>query len=136
MKRRDAIRAMAAGVAGGAAMSSAETTPPPETPDSTLTVSDLAAADKVAGRGYAEAERELMLARVTEIRDRLQQLRQGEFGATEPAFHFEPRLPGMHLPRGRSQVRVSRGRAPRVPADPEKLAFMTVVELSRLIQAR
>jgi Asp-tRNA(Asn)/Glu-tRNA(Gln) amidotransferase A subunit family amidase len=136
MKRRDVIRAMAAGVAGGAAMSTAKAEPQPETPKEKLTIADLAAADRVAGRGYTEAERELMLARATDIRNRLQALREIDLGAAEPAFHFDPHLPGMRFPRGKSRVVMSRRHAPRFSGDPDELAFMTVVELSRLIKAR
>jgi Asp-tRNA(Asn)/Glu-tRNA(Gln) amidotransferase A subunit family amidase len=133
MKRRDVIKAMAAGVAGGATLSSAET-PTPKAP--ALTVADLATADRVAGRSYTPAERKLMLARVTEIRDRLKSLREADLTSTEPALQFDPRLPGMRLPRGKSRVRMSRGPLLPFSGDSERLAFMTVVELSRLIKSR
>src|SRR6266542_2577236 len=121
MKRRDVIKAMAAGVAGAATMSSAET-PTPKAP--ALTVADLATADRVAGRSYTPAERKLMLARVTEIRDRLKSLREADLPSTEPALQFDPRLPGMRLPRGKSRVRMSRGPLLPFSGDSERLAFM------------
>ena len=137
MKRRDLVRAIAgAGMAGGVGMTIAATKPAAEAPSDALTAADLAAADKMAGRSYSQAERELMVGGVTKNRDRFKTLRAADLDGVEPAFHFDPLLPGMRMPRGKSRCRLSRGRAPAYSGDPESLAFLTVVELSRLVKAR
>jgi Asp-tRNA(Asn)/Glu-tRNA(Gln) amidotransferase A subunit family amidase len=141
MKRRDLVKAaVAAGLAEGAGMTAARRKPAAgaakAAADSPVTPADLAAVDRVAGRSYTAAEHELMLPRVTDMRGKLRAVREIDFDATEPAFHFDPRLPDMPLPRGKSFCRVSPGRQPRYSGDPESLAFMTVVELSRLVKVR
>jgi Asp-tRNA(Asn)/Glu-tRNA(Gln) amidotransferase A subunit family amidase len=143
MKRRDLVRAaVATGLAGGVGMTTAKRKPeaaaelPAASADDALTTADLAAVDRVAGRSYSEAERELMLPRVTDMRGKLRAVREADLDATEPAIHFDPRLPGMRFPQGKSVCRVSRGRLPRYSGDTQSLAFMTVVELGRLIKAR
>src|SRR6266852_4851202 len=105
-------------------MSRPETIPATEVPSETVTVADIATADKIAGRGYSQAERELMVSSVTKARDQLKLLRGIEYGSVEPAIHFDPLLPGACVPRGKSRFRLSRGRIPRFSGDPESLAFL------------
>lgn len=116
-------------------MSSTETKPE-AAPSDAITAADIATADRIAGRGYGEAQRELMVGSLTRTRDRLKIVRKADLDGTEPAVSFDPRLPDTRIPRGPSRSRVSRGRRPRYSGDPESLAFLTVVELSRLIKAR
>jgi Asp-tRNA(Asn)/Glu-tRNA(Gln) amidotransferase A subunit family amidase len=137
VKRREMVKAMfAASAAGEIGMAAADTKPEAKPPDDAITVADLAAADKMAGRSTTQAERELMLGVVTRQRDQIRALREADLDGVEPAFQFDPLLPGMRLPRGRSHLRLSRGRLPSYSGDPESLAFLTVVELSRLVKAR
>jgi Asp-tRNA(Asn)/Glu-tRNA(Gln) amidotransferase A subunit family amidase len=141
MKRRELVKAaVAAGLAGGAGAKMAEPKPADEpeaaAPGDALRPADLAAADRVAGRAYTTAEHELMLSRVNSIRKQLKTVRAADLDGVEPAFHFDPRLPGTPLPQGKNACRMSRGRAPRSSSDPQSLAFMTVVELSRLIKTQ
>jgi Asp-tRNA(Asn)/Glu-tRNA(Gln) amidotransferase A subunit family amidase len=141
MKRRDLVKAaVAAGLAAGAGAKMAE--PEPDTqskaaaPVDALTTADLAAADRVAGRSYTTTEHELMLRRVGDIRKQLRAVREVDLGTTGPAVHFDPWLPETPLPRGKSICRISSGRLPRYSGAPEGLAFLTAIELSRLIKAR
>jgi Asp-tRNA(Asn)/Glu-tRNA(Gln) amidotransferase A subunit family amidase len=122
------VAAGVAGVTGGAAGQPA--------PGEAVSPADVAAADRLAGRSYSDAERELMARRAGRVRDQLRALRAAEAEGLEPAIHFDPRLPGMRTPEGESSFRLSRGAAPRYSGDPESLAFASAVELSRLLKAR
>lgn len=102
-----------------------------------ITAADIAASDKVAGRTSTDAEREQMVKTATRMRPGLKKIRVSELAeGQEPAFHFDPRLPGMQVPSGRSGATLSRGRMPEYSGNPESLAFLTVAELSRLVKAR
>src|SRR5438067_924425 len=103
-----------------------------------LTSSDIAAADRVAGRAYAnDAERRMMAEGLASKRAVLQSLRGRHIPPdVEPAVHFSPRLAGTVLPAGPSVCTVSAGELPGYNGDPATLAFATVTELSRLIHAR
>jgi Asp-tRNA(Asn)/Glu-tRNA(Gln) amidotransferase A subunit family amidase len=136
MKRREAVKAIvAAGLLGGTGADGAETTPP-DVPTDAIMAADIAAADKIVGRSHSAAEREQMVRRVARNRDELKAVREVELGAAEPAAQFDPRLPGTRTPRGKNDVRVTRGPTPVFSGSVESLAFLSVVELSRLIRAR
>lgn len=133
MSRRDAIRGClavgAASVVGGANAQPAAT--------EEITTADVAAVDRVAGRTNTEAHRRQMLKSLAETRDGLKAMRAATLSETDaPAFSFDPRLPGMRIPSGRSVCRMSAGPAPAYDGNPESLAFATTVQLSRLIRAR
>jgi Asp-tRNA(Asn)/Glu-tRNA(Gln) amidotransferase A subunit family amidase len=117
-------------------MGSSEKETAAEASSEAITAADIAVADKVAGRSYTAEERELMVGRVMKTRDQLSLVRGADLDGIEPACSFDPLLPGMRVPRGQSRFRLRRGRQPRIPDDPESLAFLTVVDLSRLIKAR
>jgi Asp-tRNA(Asn)/Glu-tRNA(Gln) amidotransferase A subunit family amidase len=55
---------------------------------------------------------------------------------TEPAIRFDPRLAGVTYPSGDSSCTLSDGPPPPYNGDVRSLAFLSAVELSRLIQAR
>ena len=130
--RRDVVKRIAvAAVAGAAGLAESEAQAPRD-----ISKDDIAAALKLSGREYGEAERELMARRAGRTRDNLRAIRGVDTGATEPATHFDPRLPGMKVPSGKSSLRISRGPLPAWDGKPESLAFATVVELSRLLKAR
>ncbi len=133
MSRREAIK----GLVAAGAVAVADAAEAQAGPADAITVADVAALDKVAGRANTEAHRKMMVKSLTETRDELKALRAG--GLTEldePATLFDPRLPGMAIPSGKSAFRLSAGRPRPVPAAPDDLAFCTAVELSRLIRAR
>src|SRR5947209_1556426 len=101
-----------------------------------ISTRDLAAADRVAGRAYSDAERQQMVAEMNKTRDLLVAVRAREMGTLDPALQHDPRPPGATHPRGKNRVQMSRGRARRCPDDLQELAFAPVVELARLIKAR
>ena len=115
------------------------------TGDSTITIGDIAAADKIAGRSYTDREREQMTRELGKLRDNLLTLRKGETDQLlAPAFHFDPRLPGTQFPATRAN---KNGRTIRVSTPPrianfhpgsgiESLAFASATELSRLLRNR
>ena len=74
-----------------------------------ITADDLAVVDKVAGRAYGEKERALMVRSMGRIREQLKSIREFDLDAsTEPAFHFDPRLPGTPVPAGKPSFRSKR----------------------------
>lgn len=101
-----------------------------------LTVNDLAAAEQMEGLSYTPAHRQQLLKSARETRDALTALRQAPAEGLEPAFHFDPRLPGVQIPRGRSHCRLSSGALPAYDGHIESLAFAPVVALARLMRAR
>ena len=103
-----------------------------------LTIAEVAASDKIAGRTTTDAEQKQMLASLTEQRKKLRNVRVSAFTeGMDPAFHFEPRLPGTVYPTGKDRVGLSKGKAPAYDATRlETLAFATVADLSRLLKAR
>lgn len=132
LRRRELVKhIVTVAVTGGAGLTAARAQ------DAEITPGDFAAATKLSGRSYTEAERALMARRASGMRDNLRAVRAAVAGETwEPATRFDPRLPGMQFPSGKSASRVSRGPAPAYRGDPETLAFAMVVELSRLLRAR
>lgn len=132
--RRTVLKTIvAAGVSGPAAL--AAPAPAPAQPE--VAPADIAAADRLAGRTYSDAERQLMGRRAARMRNSLQAVRAHALDESAvPATVFDPRLPGTRVPRGKSACRLSAGRMPAYSGKPESLAFATVVELSRLLKAR
>jgi Asp-tRNA(Asn)/Glu-tRNA(Gln) amidotransferase A subunit family amidase len=132
MKRREAIALTASGVLGAMTGSGAGAE------ESKIEKADIVAADKLAGRTPAlPAEQELMRASLEETRTELQQIRAVPLTAWDaPSAHFQPRLPDHKPPTGKSGVRLSKGKTPSYDGNPESIAFLSVVELSRLVKAR
>jgi len=104
-----------------------------------ITREALAAAEELSGVHFTDAQRDLMLAGVEELRDAYVHLREVALpNDVPPAFHFDPRPPGFG-PAPREPERAfsaSRGPSPERPASLEDAAFLSVVELARLVQAR
>lgn len=133
------VAAQTTSTTSASAPTSSPTPSPTTQAASDLTVADLAAADRVAGRSaYSDAEREMMLGSVRGKREVMVALR-----AASPEIHPVPQslmfaaLPPPQLPQGPSVCEVSD--APLIEVDNnnlESLAFASVAELSRLIQAR
>jgi Asp-tRNA(Asn)/Glu-tRNA(Gln) amidotransferase A subunit family amidase len=97
---------------------------------------DLAAVEKLAGLAFTDADRDLMLEDVAELRADYEALRQVRVdNAVPPAFRFDPVLPGTPLPRGESSFRLLPGPPPVRPRDDEELAFLPATALSRLLAA-
>jgi len=100
-----------------------------------LTADSLACALEVAGLEFSREQQELMLRGVEELREKFEALRRVPLpNSVAPALEF--RLPAP--PPGPAPQRRGRrpGPAPRRPAAPEDLAFLSVGELSALLRTR
>src|SRR5690242_11877341 len=130
--RRELLKGAA--VAGLAAAAPASAQAPADS--DAITAADLAVADKIAGRSYRESERTLMARTLGRVRAGLKAIRTADLPETvEPAAHFDPRLPGTPVPRGRSSFRLSASSPPSYEGRPEDFAFLSAVQLGRLIHA-
>lgn len=97
---------------------------------------DLAAVEKLAGLAFSDADRDLMLEDVAELRADYDALRAVPLAnSVPPAFRFDPALPGAPLPRGESSFRLLPAPPARRPADDEELVFLPATTLSRLLAA-
>src|SRR5213594_1301884 len=98
----------------------------------------LEAAAKIAGLSFTPQEQESILARLNSGAGPLpglDELRRADLGNTQPAFVFNPALPGKPLPTERRPLR----RQPldvSMPSTDEDLAFLPVTHLSKLIETR
>src|SRR5436190_8701341 len=98
----------------------------------------LEAAAKIAGVSFSPQEQESILARLNSGAGPLpgfDELRRTDLGNTQPAFVFNPVLPGKPLPTERRPLR----RQPldvSMPSTDEDLAFLPVTHLSKLIETR
>ncbi len=134
MTRRQALGQTLGAMTAGAVGIQAQTT---TKADTEITAADIAIADKVAGRSYSEQERTLMARNLGRVRDSLKAFRDFELdNRVEPAVLFHPLLPGISIPKGRSQFRLSSHPVRKYNGSPESLAFASAVELSRLVKLR
>ncbi len=104
-----------------------------------ISIADIAASNKVAGLTYREADRTLMLRTVSRMRGSLKAIRAAEISDfTEPAFHFDPLIPGTKLPLVRSSTAPAYTKLKEVVynGNIESVAFYTVLELAYLIHKR
>ncbi len=109
----------------------------PATAPADLTVADVAAADRVAGRDYIHAEQEMMRGGLVAKRELLKSLRKQSIPPNvEPAVRFDPRLADTKQPPGPSRFRLSAGAVPEYNGNPATLAFASAAHLSRLIHAK
>ena len=150
MSRRTAVKnivgAAAATVAAGTTAAAAELGEEKEAaPDArAITVADIAASDKIAGRDQngpgtsTDAEKKQMIATLTRTRKGLEALRTSPLAdGMAPAAHFDARVPGVPIPTGgKSRVTVSRAALPAYNGDVETLAFLSATDLGRLLQAQ
>src|SRR5437016_3276255 len=103
-----------------------------------ITIERLQAAAKIAGLSFTDEEQRAILARLNSPDGALpgfDALRAAELGSTQPAFVFNPVLPGKTFaidrrPLRRQVVEVS------LPATDEDVAFLPVTHLARLIETR
>ena len=74
-----------------------------------ITLETIAAAERIAGVGYTEAERHLMLDNLEgQIVSALQRRAVPLANSVPMAMRFDPRLPGFAMPHGADAVRVSK----------------------------
>ncbi|HYE50085.1 MAG TPA: amidase [Azospirillaceae bacterium] len=108
---------------------------PAAAPPGTLTTADVAAAEKLAGVRYTEAERTQLLTGYDDQLDRLRALRAfHKPNELAPATVFDPRLPGRVYPAQDNTVRLA-GEAPPMPDAEADLAFAAAAHLSAWMAA-
>lgn len=130
--RRDALKAAAAACVAAMAPGPVDSQETDE-----VSAADLEAALRVADRSYGEAERSLMLPGVREMRRGMKRVREAAIPqGAEPAFLFDPLVPGVPIPFGRAVFRPTKPQLPSYSGDPESLAFLPVSVLSALVRAR
>src|SRR5947207_10789969 len=103
-----------------------------------ITIEMLQAAAKIAGLSFTDEEQRAILVRLNSSDGPLpgfDALRAADLGSTQPAFVFNPVLPGKTFaadrrPLRRQVVEVS------LPATDEDVAFLPVTHLARLIETR
>src|SRR6476660_3008623 len=130
--RRMAVKGIvAACVASGVKSSRAA---PATTHADAISPEDVAAADRVAGRTYSPAQDKQMLGILTTRREKYLELRKIRIDPNiEPALRFDPRLPDTKIPTGESSLKLS---TEVRPVSGDQMPFMTVSELSKLIQSK
>ncbi len=100
-----------------------------------ITLETIAAAERIAGVGYTEAERHLMLDNLEgQIVSAIQRRAVPLANSVPMAMRFDPRLPGFAMPHGADAVRVSKVTVVLPTAD-EDIAFAPVTHLSVWIRA-
>jgi Asp-tRNA(Asn)/Glu-tRNA(Gln) amidotransferase A subunit family amidase len=99
-----------------------------------VTAETIAAAERLLGVAYTEAERALMLDNIG-AQIALARQRRGVAlpAALPPATRFDPRLPGFVMPQGVFRPAAMEGPD---PSEPEDIAFAPVAVLGRLIRTR
>src|SRR5690349_8430788 len=101
-----------------------------------VTLEMLEAAQKIAGVSFTRQEQTAILARLNSTAGPFpgfDALRDMDLGSTQPAFVFNPVLPGNTIPSDRRPVR----RQPidvSMPATDDELAFLPVTHLAKLVE--
>ena len=105
--------------------------------DDDITPETIAAAERLAGLTFSDAEREMMLDGLGKYREAYAALRDFTLdNSVAPALSFDPRLPGMRFNRKRKPFRLSAQPEVTRPADLEEVAFYPVTHLAELIRTR
>lgn len=98
---------------------------------------EAAAMARLTGHEFSAAEIEMLVDDVEANRKKLVALHARAIDPrTEPAITFDPRLAGVTYPSGDSSFTLSDAAVPTYDGDARSLAFMSAVELSRIIHAR
>ncbi len=107
---------------------------PSTTQLSAIAPSDVAAADRVAGRSYSDPHDQQMLGILTRRREKYVELRKLTIDPNiEPAMRFDPRLVETKVPDGESSLNLS---GDVVEPMSDALAFATITQLARQIKSR
>lgn len=136
MRRRRALQVLCASAAGGlTAAASAGGGGASQPPPANLTPEEVEVLSRGLGRSFSEAERRQVAQRLSGYRTRLAALREDPLlDGSEPAVTFHP-LPPARLPAVPRESRPSAVRTPRYDGNPESVAFLSVLELGRLLRS-
>ncbi len=97
----------------------------------------LAAAERIAGLEFTEAERELMRNGLEELREDYRRLRQVPLdNVVPPALRFDPDAVCSRPRRPSGPRRASRPSLESLPSDADEIAFLPVTALSVLVRER
>ena len=101
-----------------------------------LSVSDIAAAEKLLGIEYSQAERELMVDNMEDLIIAAQAQRNVMFPNTlPPATTFDPRLPTTVMPPAQKIVAPSKADPGQLPCVDVDIAYSPVTHLSKWIRS-
>lgn len=98
-----------------------------------MTPADIAAAERLAGVKYTDAERALMLGNIEDQILRAQARRRVDLGDAQPASTFDPRPPGFVRPHGHGLLRLPPVGTP-LPDDDTGIAFAPATHLAHWIR--
>jgi len=130
LDRRRLLQLLAAGVALPAALTAAEK-------EAAVTTGDLQGLEDVIGLPFSDAERQLMLSGLGELREKYRQLRDVPLANdVPPALTFTPLGAGERPAPWGAAARWSVPDTLPDPTDEEALAFATVGELGALLRQR
>ncbi|HAC16904.1 MAG TPA: amidase [Bacteroidetes bacterium] len=102
-----------------------------------IETTDIQHFEKMTGLEFTDAERDSMLQGVRENVEGFQELRDLKIeNSVWPSLLFNPLLPGMEFEKTQYSIDWKLPTDVRVPEDRTELAFMTVAELSVLMQSR
>ena len=103
-----------------------------------ITLEMLQAAARIAGLSFTDEEQQAILSRLNSSDGPLpgfDALRAADLGSTQPAFVFNPVLPGKTFPSDRRPLRRQVVEV-SLPATDEDVAFLPVTHLAKLIEKR
>jgi Asp-tRNA(Asn)/Glu-tRNA(Gln) amidotransferase A subunit family amidase len=127
-----AIAAAAASAPAGAAPADTASASKPK-----VAARDIAAAERIIGLEFTDAERDSMLGDLVENLESYIALRGIRLeNAVAPSIAFDPLPAGFTLPTGRSRFTPSPARRLDRPRDLEDLAFLPVRDLAELVRTR
>ncbi len=102
-----------------------------------ITTETIAAAEKIAGFEFTEAEREMMVEDLTEQRDNFATLRGLELSNDEPpALVFDPTIGGDRPQAMPGRPMQWSPREVSLPSEEEDLAYLSVADLASLLRSR
>src|SRR5439155_22699027 len=139
-RRRFLRNAAAVAVVSTSAGATTTTTTTPATTQAAdaIAAEDIAALVRLTGHDFTADEQAMMSGDIAANRAKYRRWRTQKMDPrTEPAIHFDPRLPGVTYPSGgESSFALSQAQPIEYHGEPASLAFATAAELSRLIHAK
>src|SRR5688572_13369860 len=103
----------------------------------TITAAMVAQAEKIAGLEFTEDERTAIARGITNNARNFERIREvGLTNAVPPAVMFDPVLPHMTFPTQKRDMRYTRPRDVKRPANLEHVAFWPVTHLAELVRSK